>query len=46
VKYEKAEELARHLGVEVNLIPGAGHFNASAGYTAFEVLLNAIKSLQ
>lgn len=43
VKYEKAEELAGHFGVEINLIPGAGHFNAAAGYTTFEVLLNAIK---
>ena len=45
VEYEKAEELAGHLGVGVNLVKGAGHFNAAAGYTTFEVLLNAIKPL-
>lgn len=43
VKYEKAEELARHLGVEINLVPGACHFNATAGYTEFEALLDKIK---
>lgn len=44
VQLIKAEELARHLGVKVNLVKGAGHFNAAAGYKSFEALLKSIRS--
>lgn len=43
VPLEKAKYLAQKLGVKVKVIKGAGHFNASAGYYKFEVLLNDIK---
>ena len=45
VPQEKAEELARNLGVEPILVKGAGHFNENAGYTRFELLLERIKGL-
>jgi len=37
------EELARKLDVKLTFIPNAGHFNAVAGYTRFELLLDKIK---
>jgi predicted alpha/beta hydrolase family esterase len=36
-------ELAKHLGVELHLIPNAGHLNAKAGYTKFPQLLEVVK---
>ncbi|MBI4127249.1 serine hydrolase family protein [Candidatus Peregrinibacteria bacterium] len=42
IKLEKAEELARFLGIKVTLMPGAGHINESAGYTKFPLLLEKI----
>ncbi len=39
----KAEEIAKHLGVEVMLVKGAGHFNTAAGYDKFELLLEKVK---
>jgi len=36
------EELAKNLGVDLILVPGAGHFNAKAGYTKFELILKRI----
>lgn len=43
VPLEKAEELAKNLGVELNIIKGAGHFNKDSGYIKFELLLEEIK---
>lgn len=40
----KAEELAKNLGVEVEVIKNGGHLNKSAGYTKFEYLIRLIKS--
>ena len=42
---EKGKEIAEKLGVELNLIKGAGHFNREAGYTEFPLLLNRIKEI-
>jgi hypothetical protein len=36
------EELAKRLGVELNIIPNAGHLNAKAGYTKFPELLDKL----
>lgn len=36
------QELAEHLGVKLNFIPNAGHFNTKAGYTAFPVLRDKV----
>jgi predicted alpha/beta hydrolase family esterase len=40
---EKAQAVAEHLGVDVTLVPGAGHFNTAAGYTAFPLLLEDLR---
>lgn len=45
VPIECAYELTNQLGVKPNIIKNAGHFNEQAGYTEFEELLQAIKSL-
>jgi hypothetical protein len=43
VPLEKAEELAKNLGVEVILVKNAGHFNEKAGYKKFDLLFKKIK---
>ena len=45
VPVQKAEEIAERLGVSVEIIPNAGHFNKDSGYTKFELLLRKIKDL-
>lgn len=42
VSLGNGQELARQLGVELTMVPGAGHFNASAGYTEFPQLVEAV----
>lgn len=44
VKVEKADELAEHLGVKVNLVKGAGHLNKAAGYDTFDFLLEQVQA--
>ena len=39
----KAQEVADHLGTEITIVEGAGHFNESAGYKEFPLLLKKIK---
>lgn len=43
VPLRKAKELAKNLGVEINLIKGGGHLNEKAGYLKFELLLEEVK---
>ncbi len=43
VPLDKAEDIAKNLGVDVILIKNAGHFNSEAGYTKFRMLLDKIK---
>ena len=45
VKLEKGEELAKNLDTDIILVKNAGHFNESAGYTKFNLLLKKIKGL-
>jgi predicted alpha/beta hydrolase family esterase len=45
VSIGNGETLAKKLGVDLTFIPNAGHFNKSAGFTAFEELFATIKSL-
>ena len=45
VPKEKAEELARNLGISPILVKEAGHFNDVTGYTKFPVLLEKIKKV-
>ncbi len=42
IKLDRAEELSRHLNTTVTLVPDAGHFNQSTGFTKFELLLGKI----
>lgn len=42
VGLENGKKLAEKLGVKLNFIPNAGHFNKRAGYTAFPELLKEI----
>ncbi len=43
VSLGNGQKLARELGVKLSFISGCGHFNASAGFTRFDALLNAIR---
>ena len=45
VGIENGRELARHLGVGLSFIQGAGHFNTKAGYTKFENLRDKIVAM-
>lgn len=45
VPLAKAEDLAKQLGVEVTLVPGAAHFNTAAGYSTFPLLLERVTQL-
>lgn len=42
VSLANGQELARHLDIELTFVPNAGHFNASAGYTRFELLRDRV----
>ncbi|MDO8570493.1 MAG: alpha/beta fold hydrolase [Candidatus Daviesbacteria bacterium] len=39
------QQLSEHLGVKLNFVPNAGHFNAKAGYLKFEKLLEEINKI-
>lgn len=43
VKLRIAQKLAENLGVDVTIVEGAGHFNGSAGYTEFPLLLRRLR---
>lgn len=43
VSLGNGEQLAKNLGVDLTFVPGAGHFNAQAGYIQFPRLLEAVK---
>ncbi len=45
VSLGNGEELANKLGVSLNFVPNAGHFNAKAGYLKFDLLLKKIEPL-
>lgn len=40
------EKLAKNLKTKLNFIPGAGHFNQTAGYLKFEELLKEIHAFE
>lgn len=42
VSLGNGEELAKNLGVELDFVPNAGHFNKRAGYLKFEMLRDKI----
>lgn len=39
------QQLAKSLGVKLNFVPNAGHFNAKAGYLKFEKLLEEVDKI-
>jgi len=43
VPIERGQEIATKLGVKLNIISGAGHFNISTGYKTFPRLLDDLK---
>src|SRR3989344_7908323 len=43
VSLGNGEQLAKNLKVTLNFVPNAGHFNARAGYTRFDLLLEKLK---
>jgi len=43
VSLGNGQELSNHLGIKLTFVPSAGHFNAPAGYTKFDLLLNSIQ---
>ncbi|MDO8657889.1 MAG: alpha/beta fold hydrolase [Candidatus Levybacteria bacterium] len=45
VSLENGEKLAKELGTDLTFIPNAGHFNATAGYTKFNQLLEGIEKI-
>lgn len=45
VSLANGRKLASELGVPLNFVPNAGHFNAAAGYNTFPALLDKIVSL-
>lgn len=45
VSLGNGKELAKKLGIKPTFIPNAGHINAEAGFTKFELLLEDIKKL-
>ncbi|MDO8627949.1 MAG: alpha/beta hydrolase [Candidatus Diapherotrites archaeon] len=40
-----AEKIAKELGVKVQVVKGAGHFNSEAGYEKFPMLLEKIRKM-
>jgi uncharacterized protein len=44
VPFEMSEDLAKRLGVEIEVIKGGGHLNSEAGYGEFPLLLEKVKS--
>lgn len=45
VSLGNGEELAKKLNVKLNFVPNAGHFNAKAGYTKFDLLFEKLKPI-
>jgi len=43
VPIQKAEDLAKNLGVDIILVKNAGHFSEKSGYKKFDLLLEKIK---
>lgn len=45
ISIDNGKEVAHKLGVELTFVSNAGHFNATAGYTKFELLRDKILEL-
>jgi hypothetical protein len=45
VSLGNGEKLAKHLNVELNFVPNAGHFNTKSNYTKFDLLLEKLEAI-
>ncbi len=45
VSLGNGKELAKNLGVKLDFVPNAGHFNSKAGYDTFDLLLEKLKPI-
>lgn len=45
IPLEQGVEIAQKLGVRLNFIKGAGHFNKASGFTEFDHLLKTVKNI-
>ncbi len=45
VSLENGKMLANNLGIALDFVPNAGHFNATAGYLKFDALLERIQKM-
>ena len=45
VGLDNGQQLSEHLGVKLNFVPNAGHFNAKAGYLRFDKLLEEVSKI-
>lgn len=45
VSFGNGEELAKNLNVTLQFVPNAGHFDARAGYTTFDLLFEKLKPI-
>ncbi len=45
VSLKNGEQLAKNLNESLNFVPKAGHFNARAGYTKFDLLFEKLKPI-
>lgn len=46
IPIDTLEEFAHDIHAQSIIVPNAGHFNASSGYTTFEKLLNILKDIK
>jgi len=46
VPLARSQDIANHLGVELEVVPGGGHLNAETGFNAFPQLRDAVLSLK
>lgn len=46
IPLENADNLAKNLGINLEIIQGAGHFNNASGYVSFPKLLSDIENLE
>ncbi len=46
IPQEYLSEFVDYIGAKATIVPNAGHFNASSGYTKFEAILNELLNIE